>query len=235
MIDFEYASANTPGLEFANHFTEWCYNYHDANKPWACSTDKYPTIEEQRRFVRSYVNHRPQFNPRASATPKLGAMDGLAKGSISEFLLDSRTPGGSAAVENSYAEEEARRELDCERQVTELLKETRIWRVANSAQWVAWGIVQAQIPELASQETPTGDSTEPSSTTEDGTETSEKQPENEKGAAEEPPAEDEEEFDYLAYAQDRAFFFWGDVVGLGLVKKEELPEKLRDRLKIVPY
>ncbi|TVY62316.1 Choline kinase, partial [Lachnellula suecica] len=28
VIDFEYASANTPGLEFSNHFTEWCYNYH---------------------------------------------------------------------------------------------------------------------------------------------------------------------------------------------------------------
>ncbi|KFY06257.1 hypothetical protein V492_08097, partial [Pseudogymnoascus sp. VKM F-4246] len=33
VIDFEYASANTPGLEFANHFTEWCYNYHDPSTP----------------------------------------------------------------------------------------------------------------------------------------------------------------------------------------------------------
>ena len=147
MIDFEYASANTPGLEFANHFTEWCYNYHEADKPWACKTDRYPTMEEQRRFIRSYVNHRPQFNPRASATPKLAAMDGLGKGnSISDFLLDSRNPGGIGSID--YAEEEILREAETDRKVEELLKEVKIWRVANSAQWVAWGIVQAKVPEL---------------------------------------------------------------------------------------
>jgi choline kinase len=39
----------------------------------------------------------------------------------------------------------------------------------------------------------------------------------------------------LAYAQDRALFFWGDVVGLGIVKKEELPKDLVKRLKIVDH
>lgn len=45
----------------------------------------------------------------------------------------------------------------------------------------------------------------------------------------------DEEFDYLAYSQDRAMFVWGDLVGMGLVKKEELPEELRKRLKVVEY
>ena len=31
-----------------------------------------------------------------------------------------------------------------------LMRETRLWRPANTAQWVAWGIVQATIPELGS-------------------------------------------------------------------------------------
>jgi choline kinase len=48
-------------------------------------------------------------------------------------------------------------------------------------------------------------------------------------------AQEDEEFDYLAYAQDRAMFVWGDLVGMGLVKKEELPETLRNRMKIVEY
>jgi len=30
-------------------------------------------------------------------------------------------------------------------------------------------------------------------------------------------------------------FFWGDVVGLGIVKKEELPEGLWERCKVVDY
>lgn len=255
VIDFEYASANTPGLEFANHFTEWCYNYHDASKPWACDTSVYPTLEEQRRFIRSYINHRPQFNPRASATPKMTPMDNSAKGSISEFLLDSRTPGGSTTnlVDNSYAEEEAQRERDVDRQVEQMLKEVRIWRVANSAQWVAWGIVQAKVPEL--------DAITPDAEDEPGKQPDKKENEkpdtsdntipetnkeqeviNAEGSTSENMAKDteeaegeEEEFDYLAYAQDRAMFFWGDVVSLGLVQKEELPEKLVSRLKTVDY
>lgn len=48
-------------------------------------------------------------------------------------------------------------------------------------------------------------------------------------------AQEDEEFDYLAYAQDRAMFVWGDLVGMGLVKKEDLPETLRNRMKIVEY
>jgi choline kinase len=208
------------------------------------------------------VNHRPQFNPKASATPKMSAIDGMAKGSISEFLLDSRTPGGSSTDLPgnwyNYAEDEARREKETERQVQELIKETQIWRVANSAQWVAWGIVQAKVPELDGL-TPVIDGAEiaeePASIS--GKENTnpnlevngiqngaEKRPEGLKaeallsgGSPKEVEAleEDEDEFDYLAYAQDRALFFWGDVVGLGIVKKEELPKDLVKRLKIVDH
>jgi choline kinase len=280
VIDFEYASANTPGLEFANHFTEWCYNYHDPERAWACETKRYPTLEQQRDFVRSYVNHRPQFNPRASATPKLQPMDGTTsamRGGVNEFLLDSRAPGGSGTSikgndDNSYprppssigsasssnfktddtmyyAEEERKREAETERQVNALLEETRIWRLANSAQWVAWGIVQATVPELddkddvpSSPETvtdttdlvaspaPLADSNEKNSLI------TEKRPqglhaealkdgEPEKKIEHDADVEEEEdEFDYLAYAQHRALFFWGDVVALGLMTREELPD-----------
>ncbi|CZR51492.1 related to choline kinase [Phialocephala subalpina] len=267
VIDFEYASANTPGLEFANHFTEWCYNYHDAAKPWACNTDNYPMLEQQTRFVRSYVNHRPQFNPRASATPKMSAIDGLgmSRNSISDFYLDSRTPGGSsstldlgASANYDYSHEEAAREKETERQVQALLKEVRTWRIANSAQWVAWGIVQAKVPELDAEpkvlngEQITEEPGQISTGRDEGDgkgragvrEDENKRPEGMKAEAlaagesvkEAGELEDEEdEFDYLAYAQDRAMFFWGDVVGLGLVKKEELPEEVRGRLRFVGY
>jgi choline kinase len=191
------------------------------------------------------------------------AMDGLAKGSISEFLLDSRTPGGSStdlpSSWSNYAEEEARREKETERKVQELLKEVRVWRVANSAQWVAWGIVQATVPALDGpvpvvegaeiSEEPTSisgeENTNPSLKA-NGVQINgvEKRPEGLKAEAllsgvaskEAECLEDEgDEFDYLAYAQDRAMFFWGDVVGLGIVKKDELPRELLGRLKIVDH
>jgi choline kinase len=185
--------------------------------------------------------------------------DGVSKGSIGEFLLDSRTPGGSsldlgAAALYDYKEEEAQREKATEHQVEELLKETHMWRVANSAQWVAWGIVQAKVPELDESVTPTLSGTE---LVEEPTQIEIGISGKENGSLEKRPKgfkaealssgdkiterelevldgeEEKEEFDYLAYAQDRAIFFWGDMVALGLVKKEELPEELVRRLKVV--
>lgn len=245
VIDFEYASANTVGLEIANHFTEWCYNYHDEKAPHACHTERYPTLEEQRRFVRSYVNHRPQFNAHASATPKLGPRAESGAGSIKEFMLDSRTPGGSTP--GGYDAEEERRLKATEAEVDMLIKEARIWRVANSAQWVAWGIVQAKVPELEEINGVVAP------THEDGPveakEHQDKQPEglvamtlmhNDSQAelvkAEQAEQDDgEDEFDYLGYARDRALFFWGDCVSLGLCKVEDLPEGVRSDVRLVEY
>ncbi|EKD12305.1 uncharacterized protein L3040_000226 [Drepanopeziza brunnea f. sp. 'multigermtubi'] len=259
VIDFEYASANTPGLEFANHFTEWCYNYHDATRSWACNTQSYPTLEQQKTFIRSYLNHRPQFNPRASTTPKLNPLEASSRNSISDFYLDSRTPGGSTSdfpSPSNYFEEEASREHETELQVQDLIKEVRIWRIANSAQWVAWGIVQAQVPGLDESAEPVVPSPEEGEEPAPLGDASVNAPKEDcqvhgalgeakglagetktDGGEEEIEAADdgEDEFDYLAYAQDRALFFWGDVVGLGIVKKEELPEDLLKKLKIVEY
>ncbi|ESZ89722.1 hypothetical protein SBOR_9891 [Sclerotinia borealis F-4128] len=238
VIDFEYASANTPGLEFANHFTEWCYNYHaPAPMTWTCDTRNYPTVEEQKRFVRAYLNHRPQFNPGACLTPKMEGRE-APPGSIREFMLDSRTPASERDTHLSstctYAEEEARMEQESEKQVEQMLKEVRIWRLANSAQWVAWGIVQAKVPEL--------DDAPPFVVTPDEIDgpqngilenaTMEKEDQREI-KMEEQVEEEEDEFDYLGYAQSRALFFWGDVVGLGIMKREELPKGLGERIKVL--
>jgi len=256
VIDFEYASANVPGLEFANHFAEWCYNYHDPVKSWQCNTDKYPTLEEQKRFIRAYVNHRPQFHPAASATPKMDGKE-AAPGSISAFMLDSRTPSGSiSTAQKSYAEEEAWRQMDLDRQLEDLMQEVKIWRLANSAQWVAWGIVQAQVPEIdpthitdsSTTTSPTEMTAEPALSQPNGHAShgsNDKRPEGLVAEALKDGATIEEaelegqgetdEFDYLSYAQDRAMFFWGDAVSLGFVKKEDLPPAVQQRLKIVEH
>ena len=59
-------------------------------------------------------------------------------------MLDARVPAGG------WKEEERRTEEEREGKIAALLEETRLWRTANSAQWVAWGIVQAKIPGLVS-------------------------------------------------------------------------------------
>lgn len=210
VIDFEYAAANVRGYEFANHFTEWTYNYHDAAASWSCNTRRYPTLDEQRRFLKAYVEHRPQF-PHAGSTPRMSAVDSqpcstsntpslnatASSSSIVDFMLDARVPpGGWSAAERAHDEQS-------DHQVRELLDETRLWRPANAIFWTTWGIAQAKV---------------------DG--------ETDAGVDDDKEM-DEDDFDYLRYAQDRALFFWGDCVQLGLVKAEELPESLRARIKIV--
>ena len=176
-------------------------------------------------------------------------------------MLDSRAPPGT-----SYQEQEAQAERNTEEEARRLMAETKLWRIANSAMWVAWGIVQAHVPGLpkdkdAAEESAaapaaaggpaldgaTGDvaaeaaaeassSSSPAAATEEQESGSETKPEI--PLAEDADlfkAQDDEEFDYLAYAQDRAMFVWGDLVGMGLVKKEELPQELVGRMKVVEY
>lgn len=244
VIDFEYANANLPGLEFANHFTEWCYNYHSKEANYSCNTTMYPTPEEQYRFVRAYVMHRPQFAPSASSTPM---MEGREKTNVPDFMLDARAP-------TNYDAEEKARERTQEAEIQRLLHQTRMWRTANSAQWVAWGIVQAKVPELAD---PPGknmgasvlekirdklhahsDPLDPDvaarreDAKHDRPESREKENEHHEGDGEH---EAEESFDYLAYAQERAMFFWGDCIQMGIVKERDLPAAMRSQIKYVRY
>jgi choline kinase len=215
VIDFEYAGPNTRGLEFANHFNEWTYNYHDAAASWACDVRRYPTPDEQRRFIKAYVDHRPRFQG-SNSTPRLAPVDSNASSGIStplatpgnpaasssssivEFMLDARVPpGGWSAAERANDEQRDQR-------VRDLLEETRQWRPANHAHWIAWGLVQAKIPGLDE-------------------------------SIKEEDLLSPDEFDYLSYAQDRTMFFWGDCVRMGLVKLEQLPPKLQQQVKTVEY
>jgi len=225
VIDFEYAAANVRGFEFANHFSEWCYDYHDEVASYACNVHKYPTPEEQARFIKSYVNHRPEHpHPGASTpvltplatpttgptTPSLGPSAAAPSSSIVEFMLDARVPPGG------WKEEEKRRGELLDEQVKVLIEETRLWRPICSAMWIAWGIMQAKIPGFDLG----------------GTEDSGVQPDT--AAPQEEEEDDPPAFDYLQYAQERAMFFWGDCVALGLVKLEDLPENLRANSKSNP-
>ncbi|PFH58500.1 hypothetical protein XA68_13585 [Ophiocordyceps unilateralis] len=253
VIDFEYAAANVAGLEFANHFTEWTYNYHDALGSYACCVDRYPSTEEQRRFIKAYVDHRPRF-PAPAPTPGTSMMtDGgsnpsspldaatsppclpsllatQSSSSVVDFVLDARAPpGGWSALERDGDDGSNQR-------VRHLLDETLLWRPANSVQWVAWGIVQAAVPGLGPGNVPLPRDDDDD---DDDDDEAARLAEREAAAAAAAAAAGGgtaaavDEFDYLAYAQDRALFFWGDVVRMGLVEGDELPEGLRARLKMI--
>ena len=166
-------------------------------------------------------------------------------------MLDSRAPPAQ------IAEEEQQRDDFLESEIKRLSDETRLWRVANSAQWVAWGIVQAKVVgmdealEAKKHETPKSEETINFAPQDEGRvgsdplspemvgvaeDAHDKRPEGSESSIDEIVDEEaEDEFDYLGYAQERAMFFWGDVLQLGLVKREELPKDLLEKVKIVEY
>ena len=118
--------------------------------------------------------------------------------------------------------------------MAQLRAETRAWRAANSAQWVLWGVVQAKVAGAPlSPAPPPMDAPAP------------RQPRPPPGGGGEVEGEGtgsgadggahEGGFDYLAYARDRAAFFWGDVIGLGVMRREELPADVVAGARVVEY
>lgn len=153
-------------------------------------------------------------------------------------MLDNRTPK-DAPIEKQ--DEEHDRAV--EKEVARLVHESQIWRLANSAQWVMWGVMQAKIEGLPDfdDETQTASVAAGQLTKipedpvmlSDGMEVGEQIPECKKSTPAEDSKDEDEEFDYLAYTFERAMFFWGDAVELGLVKLEELPKDAQENIKLV--
>jgi len=158
-------------------------------------------------------------------------------------MLDTRFPK-DVSVEK--ADEEYDRAV--EKEVARLIHESQIWRLANSAQWVMWGVMQAKIEGLPDfdDETQTASAAagklislpEDSVILSDPLKPEEQQmAEDIKGKKPDPVEEGDngegDEFDYLAYTFERAMFFWGDAVELGLVKLDELPADVKDNIKLV--
>ena len=146
-------------------------------------------------------------------------------------MLDSRAPP------SQITDEDEKRDKVVAEEVDKLLLETKIWRVACSAQWVAWGVVQANLPGFNAEM-----SAKEGSKTQTAVSSGEEEPlQNEnlqsddlrEGQESDNEPEDDEEFDYLAYAQERVMFFWGDVIDLGVIKPDDLPQDLLKKVKLV--
>lgn len=123
------------------------------------------------------------------------------------------------------AQEAEKVEEDClEMEVQRLMRQQRLWRVINSAQWVAWGIVQAKVPGMEAEVAQTSGEA-------DCKEKENQNPDPDTEPEQEPEEDAEMDFDYLAYAQDRAMFFWADMLALKLVDRDELPRELVEYVK----
>lgn len=156
---------------------------------------------------------------------------GRPTATIDPLNLDECAESGAGGQQLEAVEED-----DLDSKVRYLMQQTRLWRVMNSAQWVAWGIVQAKVPGMDEG------IAEMLAAQQDGAAEGVKTDPATNGDFKAPPVdpeidEEEETFDYLAYAQDRAMFFWSDLLALGLVKPDELPSPMVEHIRgrIVDY
>ena len=220
VIDFEYAAANPRGYEIGNHFCEWMAKYDSPTTPHKLHEACYPTVAEQRNFLRAYAVHSVPHQrygefpykiqqPDIPVTPGSGQFNldtrpPLLPPPPDQFMLDARTPTGAGSSILSYREEEATRQEAIEQEVERLREEARVWRPASHATWAAWGVLQAKIPSWGRKE-------------EDG-----KVDEWTNGAVNGQGGESIKEFDYLGYAQERLLLFWGDMIALDIMGEEEV-------------
>lgn len=56
VVDFEYAGPNPAAFDIANHFIEWCADYHGST-PHLLNATRYPSWEERKNFYLTYIRH----------------------------------------------------------------------------------------------------------------------------------------------------------------------------------
>lgn len=168
----------------------------------------------------TYLTHRPHSTGGPISPLSSPTIHARAPVAVAPLDLDE----GSDRPSSQLSQNEQSKESELDAEVRFLMQQTRMWRAMNSAQWVTWGIVQAKVPGmeegiaemLAARNGPSENGNG------DDTKTPPVDAEIE---------EDDGDFDYLAYAQDRVMFFWGDLLSLNLIKPEELPAPLLEHVK----
>lgn len=106
-----------------------------------------------------------------------------------------------------------------EAEIKALEKEIENWRAGVSAHWAIWGLVQAVIDaeedEKLREEKAVAEGYKFEESKDDAVAEA-KAPEEE-----EEETEEEEAFDYIGYVKEKIDLFWGDLLKLGVVTKEE--------------
>ncbi|KAM0891034.1 hypothetical protein ACQ4PT_026651 [Festuca glaucescens] len=83
IIDYEYASFNPAAFDIANHFCEMAADYHTAT-PHVMDFTKYPDIDEQWRFIQTYLSSSGE-NPSDTEVETL--LDSIAKYTLASHLF----------------------------------------------------------------------------------------------------------------------------------------------------
>ncbi|KAH9819424.1 kinase-like domain-containing protein [Melampsora americana] len=177
VIDFEYASANPRAFDIANHFHEWCADYHHPTLSYSLRPHGlYPTLHERKRFYRAYLNQ-----------DRISPLSLDESSSSSDFVVKEE-------VETGEEEEEIER----------LEEEVKVWSPVSDVMWSLWGLVQAQ-DDIEDRMERWKNEKEEEEANEEGKEGEGKEKEKEK--IKKGRSMEEIEFDYLSYSLERVQSF----------------------------
>ncbi|ODV78597.1 choline kinase [Suhomyces tanzawaensis NRRL Y-17324] len=206
VIDFEYSGPNFPAYDLANHFSEWMADYHDPVKSYYIHEDQFPNQIEQLNLIKAYVEYEFQF---PSSNIKTGKTS-------EQHLIDN-----SASELVQY-------------EIKKMYNECIYWRATVQIYWCLWGLIQngplksspASPPHIAPSKSEMGVDSTYNITTALESATLE---DNE--LVEEAITSNDDDFDYLKYSQQKSALIVGEMIGLGLLEKEDIDEKYWDLIK----
>lgn len=197
VIDFEYGGANFPAFDLANHFCEWMANYHNPEESYFLNQDSFPSKIEQLNLIKAYVEYDFQF---PSSNFKV------------EYEPDLNLISPTDLIQF---------------EIKKLYNECVLWRPTVQIYWCIWGLIQngpmkKEVDELVGEtiEEQGIDSTYTITTGFHNLELKE-------NAIEDEITSSDDDFNYLKYAYQKASLAMGDLVKLGLVKKEELTGEIK--------
>ncbi|KAF0287299.1 Choline/ethanolamine kinase [Amphibalanus amphitrite] len=174
LIDYEYCSYNYRGFDLANHFCEWMYDYSPPQYPFfAAFPSRWPSREQQLRYIRAYIKTRDGAAKEANTTPtKVRLSNGPEpqSGDAGSSEPNAEVETANGPVENGPESEpvtatatetatETETETETEKAETNgtgeqaeeeerLLEEVRVFTLASHLFWTLWSIVNAPVSTI---------------------------------------------------------------------------------------
>ncbi|KAL6452771.1 CKI1 Choline kinase [Candida maltosa Xu316] len=201
VIDFEYSGPNFPAYDIANHFTEWMSDYHDAERSYYIHDDKYPTQVEQLNLIKSYVEYDFQYPSSNLKTEK----------KFDDLINDSTNPVSIIQYE-----------------IEKLYNECIYWRASPQIFWGLWGLIQngpLKPPANNSNASEQGINGTYNITV--GTEslTLDDKDEEDGVLLEDAITSNDDDFDYLKYANQKFALVLGELIQFGIIDKTDIDEE----------
>lgn len=261
VIDFEYAGPNLPAYDITNHFCEWMANYHHPTLSYKINEDLYPSREERLNLLNTYVNYIPgSQTPRLftsssinSNSNRSNSIINLKELELSQKVIELYNETIIWRASNSifWALWGLLSKGSLKSTITPNLMQDSIEIGPNGEKYTI--VVENELDKSPSSTsissspvTPSSDmdttnsdelvttATDPTATAATSTTTPQVTKINSilsDTEVEEITEDNDDNFDHLAYCQEKCAIAIGDLIRFGLIDEKIIPSNLKDKIK----